>query len=271
MGHEHDRAPLPLELTYPVEALALEVLVPHGEYLVDQEHVGVHVHRHREPQPHVHARRVVLDLVVDELLKLGEGHDGVEPALDLLARKPQQRRVQEDVVPAAQLGLEAGAQLEQGRQPAPHLDGAGGRLEDAGDALEQGGLARAVVAQEPHRLALADLHVDVTQGPEVLMGDAPQVDEPLLERRVLLVVQAEALGDLRHLDGDRGGGDGHRAQSSSAKLPSTLANTATAPRKRSTDPPMTPSSWARYHRRPAWAGRMATGPLPVVLGGLILL
>ena len=40
--------------------------------------VGVDVDGHGEAEPHVHARRVVLHLLVDELLELGEGDDLVE-------------------------------------------------------------------------------------------------------------------------------------------------------------------------------------------------
>ena len=63
-----------------VEALALERLVADREHLVDEEDVGVDVDGDREPEPHVHARRVVLHLLVDELLELGEVDDLVEDA-----------------------------------------------------------------------------------------------------------------------------------------------------------------------------------------------
>ena len=52
-------------------------------------------------------------------------------------------------------------------------------------------------------LALVDLEGDVPQGPQVLVRDPAGVDDPLLQRGVLLLVQAEPLGDL--LDVDRGG------------------------------------------------------------------
>ena len=51
---------------------------------IDQD-VGVHVDGHGEAQPDVHARGVELDLVVDELLELGEGDDVVEDPVDLAA------------------------------------------------------------------------------------------------------------------------------------------------------------------------------------------
>jgi hypothetical protein len=52
--------------------------------------------------------------------------------------------------------VEPGAELEQRRDAATRDDLALGRLEDPADALEQRGLARPVVAEQRHRLALRD-------------------------------------------------------------------------------------------------------------------
>ena len=59
----------PVEL---VVALLLEGGIAHREHLVDQQHVRVDVGHDREAQPDEHARRVVLDLQVLELLEAGE-------------------------------------------------------------------------------------------------------------------------------------------------------------------------------------------------------
>src|SRR5262249_54495870 len=53
---EHDRPAALLELEDLAEALALELLVADGEYLVEQEDVRVDVRRDCEAEPHVHAR-----------------------------------------------------------------------------------------------------------------------------------------------------------------------------------------------------------------------
>ena len=78
VGHEHDRSALLLEGPDAFEALPLERFVADGEDLVDQQHVGLDVDRHREAETDVHARRVVLHLLIDELLELGERDDVVE-------------------------------------------------------------------------------------------------------------------------------------------------------------------------------------------------
>ena len=129
--------PSRLELMDAVQALLLEALVADGEHLVDEKHVGLDVHRHGEAEADVHTRGVEADLVVDEVLELGEGDDVVEATLDLPTGEAEQRSVQEDVVPSRQLGLEARSELEHGRHLTADDDLARSRLQDAGDALEQ--------------------------------------------------------------------------------------------------------------------------------------
>ena len=77
-----------------------------------------------------------------------------------------------------ELGVEARAELEQRGQPAPGDDLALVRLQDAGDALQQRRLARAVVAEDADRGALFDVEVDVVEGDEVFERDPPEVDHP---------------------------------------------------------------------------------------------
>ena len=66
-----------------------------------------------EGEPEVHAARVVLDRRVDEPLDLGERDDLVELPMDLGPAHPEDRAVQEDVLPAGQLRMETRADLEQ--------------------------------------------------------------------------------------------------------------------------------------------------------------
>ena len=68
------------------DAPLLEVGVADREDLVEQQDVGIEVGGNREPQPHVHARRVVLERHVDEVLEARVLDDRVVDAVDLLAR-----------------------------------------------------------------------------------------------------------------------------------------------------------------------------------------
>ncbi len=75
------------------------------------------------PEPHVHAGRVGLDRRVDELLHLGELDDLVEAPRHLALREAEHDAVDEDVLAAGDLRMEAGAELDQrrdrGRRPSP--------------------------------------------------------------------------------------------------------------------------------------------------------
>ena len=59
------------EPLHRLDAPLLEVGVADGEDLVEQQDVRIEVRRDRKAQPHVHARRVVLDRHVDEVLEPG--------------------------------------------------------------------------------------------------------------------------------------------------------------------------------------------------------
>ena len=74
---------------------------------------GFDVDRDGEAEPHVHARRIGLDRRVDELAQLGEVDDLVEAILDLALGEAEHDAVDEDVLAAGDLGMEAGAELDQ--------------------------------------------------------------------------------------------------------------------------------------------------------------
>ena len=242
MGDHEDRAPLGLHLAHPLEALALERLVADRQHLVDEDDVGVDVDRQREPESRGHARRVVLDLHVDERTDLGEVDHVVEDAVHVDLGEAQDRAVEVHVLAARQVAVEAGAELEQRRHPPPGADRARRRPEGPGDALEQRGLARAVVPEQAGGLALGDLERHVPQRVEVLVRHAVEVDDPLLERLELLLVQLEVLGDLDDLDCRS------HVQISWPKLSSRRPNSQSANQSSNTAPMPTRTRFRRYQR-----------------------
>src|SRR6478752_7401753 len=119
--------------------------------------------------------------------------------------------------------MEPGPKLEQGGQPTTVLDGAGGRLQDPADELEQRRLAGSVRADQSDGAAGSDLQVDVLERPEVILVliRPTEVDQPFLER--LLLADDETLGCPRDLDDGRR--RRHRSHHSSwAKLLCKRAN-----------------------------------------------
>ena len=96
--------------------------VADGQDLVDDQDLRLQVGRDREGQPDVHPAGVALHRRVEELLDLGEGDDLVELAGDLGLPHPEDRAVEVDVLAAGQLGVEAGADLQERGDPAPEPD-----------------------------------------------------------------------------------------------------------------------------------------------------
>jgi hypothetical protein len=68
-----------------------------------------------------------------------------------------------DVLPAGELGIEAGAQFQQRGDAAVDDDRSGRGLEDAADQLQQGALAGAVAADDADRFAAPDVEGDILQ------------------------------------------------------------------------------------------------------------
>src|SRR5262249_3611957 len=73
-----------------------------------------------------------------------------------------------DILAPRQLGVKAGADLQQACHPAPDDDAAGARVGDAREDLEERRLAGAVAADDAHHLAALDLERHVLQRPELL-------------------------------------------------------------------------------------------------------
>ena len=150
---------------HAIDAALLEPGVADGEHLVDEQHVGLEEGRDAEAEPHLHAARVELDLAVDGVLELGELDDVVEAGGHHPARQPEQRAVQVDVLAPGQLGVDAGAHLDQRTGAAGDLDPAGVRVHHPGQDLQQRRLARAVDPDQADRLAGLDPEVDVLERP----------------------------------------------------------------------------------------------------------
>src|SRR5919106_3020005 len=200
VGDEHDRAAVLLEREDPPEALPLERLVADREDLVEEEDVGVEERRDREAEAHRHPGRVRAHGPVDRVLELREGDDLVEALADVAAAEALDRAVQVYVLAAREVGVEAGAQLEQRADPALGADAAGRRLDDPGDDAEEGRLPGAVAADEPDGLAARDVERDVAERPHVGRLAAAALDEEILQRSGVARVDAEPARDACDAD-----------------------------------------------------------------------
>ena len=83
----------------------------------------------------------------------------------LAPAEPEHGAVEDDVVGAGQLGVEARPHLDQGGDVAADREPAGCRRIDPRQQPQQSALAGAVAADDAHALALVDLEADVASAP----------------------------------------------------------------------------------------------------------
>ncbi len=156
----------------------------------------------REGEPHLHAAGVVLQLLVGEVLQLGEGDDAVDAPVQLGAGQAQYGAVEVDIFSCRQLRVEAHAEFEERRHGAVDVHRAAVRRVDARQHLEQRRLARAVVADDAEELALGDVEGDVVEGVQVVVARrAARVGGAVLQRGAAVERDAERLVDVRAGDG----------------------------------------------------------------------
>src|SRR5262249_19583828 len=154
-------------------------------------------------ETHVHPGRVGPDGQVDEAFELGEGDDLVQLLADVHALEPEDRAVEIDVLPPGEVGVEAGAELEQRADATADVDPPRRRLDDPSEQPEQRRLPRAVPADDADRTAGLDADRDVAKGDDLLAGEPPSGEREVLQRPHRLRVHAERAA--RPLDDDLAG------------------------------------------------------------------
>ena len=206
MADEDDGPTLPPELGHLLEALRAEARVADGEHLVDDDDVRLDVCGDGEREAQVHPPRVALERRVQKALEPREVDDLVEAPVDIPPRHAEDRGVEVDVLPPGQLGMEAGADVEQRAGAPPRPGETGGGLGDAREHLQQRRLAGAVRPDQAERLVLRHREADVAQSPQIRglvrrVLAAPR-RERLAQRRVPAEVLPEpvALGEVLDLD-----------------------------------------------------------------------
>src|SRR5262249_34050032 len=137
--------------------------------------------------PQIHAARVVTKRAVDELLDFGELENLRNLTLGLVARDAEDRGVHQDVVARREIGIEAGAELEQRHHASDANDAAGRRHDHSRENLEERRLAGAVGTDDAKNGARLDAKGNVAQGPEVAaarfrLAAAERRAQPLPER-----------------------------------------------------------------------------------------
>ena len=171
MGDKNDRlGRVLLDFSKEVVALALERLIADGKHLVKHQNVALGLDGHGEGKTNLHTGGIVFELLVHEVLKLGELHDVIIHRVNLRTSESKQSAVQVHILTAGQFRVEANAEFDEWHQLALDGDRALLRGIDLGDDLQQCGLAGTVTANNTEKVALAYFEIDVAE--HMLLGVA---------------------------------------------------------------------------------------------------
>ena len=143
---------------------------------------------------------VGLERPVGDVADLGEGEDLLQPGPGLRFRETLRAGGEDRVLASRELGVEAGAELEEGPDPAPGADGPPGGPEEAREEQEQGALPRPVGADHAQGLARREGDRDVDEGGEALVTIGPPGCRELQEPIAGPAVEAVDLGQVLDLD-----------------------------------------------------------------------
>ena len=130
----------------------------------------------RKRQARAHAARIEPNRLIDERANPGEVADCRHAPQEFRPRQTQHRARDQDVLAAGDLAHKAGSQRQDRCDPAINFELAAGRLGDAAEKLQQGGLASTIMPDYADALAARDLEADVAQHP-VFLVKAPKTAE----------------------------------------------------------------------------------------------
>ena len=150
------------------QTLFAETGVAYGQHLIQNQNIRLHGRGNGKAQAGFHTGRIVFQRHVNKLAQLGECHNLVILALQILPVVAQNGTVQENIFLTGVVGVKAGAQLQQRRNHAFLFHSTFRRLVYAYNGLEQRGFTGTVQAQNAQMLAPAHLEVNVLQGIKLL-------------------------------------------------------------------------------------------------------
>ena len=150
------------------DALVLETDVANGQYLIGNQYVRAQMHRDSKSEADIHAARIVLHRRVDERTHLGKIDDLVKTRGYFGTAHSQEGTVEKDVVPAAEIGMEAGADLKQSADSPAHLGLSFCWLGDARENFQQRALASPIGADDSEGSPFRHAERNVAKGPERL-------------------------------------------------------------------------------------------------------
>ena len=196
---EEDGRTAVAQLRDPLVAACAKLLVANREHLVDQQDAPGP--RARQRRTRARAYIPVLKCFTGVCARSATPANARMPLI--CARRVRRGRpridpVQQDVLRGGELGMEAGADLDQGRDPSDDLDAARIGVRDPRDELQQCALARPVGADDTECLAGRDFEVQRVDGGKGASRAASPAEQPrdaVAQCAVCGAAHGVALGD----------------------------------------------------------------------------
>src|ERR671924_56386 len=120
----------------------------------------------REGQPYFHTAGIMLHGCVKKPFHFRERNDLIKLGLDLRLLHPQDSAVEVDVLSSRQLGMKAGANLQQASHTAVDVCRTMRRCRDARQYLEQCTFSRAVRSNNTEHFAMFDFKRYIVERPK---------------------------------------------------------------------------------------------------------
>ena len=182
-----------------VVAAGAKRLVAHGEHLVDEEHARVGVDGDGEAEAGVHARAEVLHGRV-QCASPSPANAAISSMADAQASAAARPRIEPCSITFSRpvsSGWNPAPDLDQRGEPPADLDAAAVRRRDPGHDLEEGRLARAVLADDGQRLAGGHREADAVERANHLPRVVPSGQE-VAQGAVGRAAAPVGLGEVLH-------------------------------------------------------------------------
>jgi len=172
MTHKQHGPAFLSHITHFPQTFLLKFGITYGEDLIDDEYLRLQMGGDGEGEADIHAAGVAFYRGIEVSFHLGKSDDFIEFLLDFRPGHPQDRSVEIDILPPGKLRVETRAHLQEAGDAALDCDPSRGGFGDAAEDLEEGALAGAVPADDPHGLAALDLEAHVLERPDLFQGVA---------------------------------------------------------------------------------------------------
>jgi len=117
MRHQNDRlARVLLNRRKKGVAFSLKSLIANSQDLIEHKDVTTSLDSNGEGQTDLHARRVVLQLLVHEVLKFGELDNVVVHLVDFRTREAEKRTVEVHIFASCEFRIKANAKFDKGNK-----------------------------------------------------------------------------------------------------------------------------------------------------------